>query len=313
MAAEIADGWLPLYYSPFHPEVYADSLKGAPDGFEIIAGAQVNINDDLEQALMPVKMMIGFYIGGMGAKGQNYHTKLMERFGFEDEALKIQELFFDGKRDEAIAAVPDEFADAISLCGSPDAHPRPGRGLGRERRVDPARLLPRRPRGPAPAGRDPALGARPVTMTDERNHRPDRQPSHPTDPAIDLTDGPFYGNDPHPHFTWMRANAPVYFDENSGVWGITRYADLQGDLGRPEDVLERGRHPARQRPAADDDRHGRPRSPAAPQAGQQGLHPPPGPRQRGPHPPGVRLDHRQRVRAGRRPTSCATSPRRCPW
>ena len=120
MAAEIADGWLPLYYSPFHPEVYADSLKDAADDFEIIAGAQVNINDDLEQALMPVKMMIGFYIGGMGAKGQNYHTKLMERFGFEEEALKIQELFFDGKRDEAIAAVPDEFADAISLCGSPE-------------------------------------------------------------------------------------------------------------------------------------------------------------------------------------------------
>ena len=120
MAAEIADGWLPLYYSPFHPEVYADSLKGAPDDFEIIAGAQVNINDDLEQALMPVKMMIGFYIGGMGAKGQNYHTKLMERFGFEEEALKIQELFFEGRRDEAIAAVPDEFADAISLCGSPE-------------------------------------------------------------------------------------------------------------------------------------------------------------------------------------------------
>ena len=120
MAAEIADGWLPLYYSPFHPEVYADSLKDAPEDFEIIAGAQVNINDDLEQALMPVKMMIGFYIGGMGAKGQNYHTKLMERFGFEEEALKIQELFFDGKRDEAIAAVPDEFADAISLCGSPE-------------------------------------------------------------------------------------------------------------------------------------------------------------------------------------------------
>ena len=120
MAAEIADGWLPLYYSPFHPEVYADSLKDAPEDFEIIAGAQVNINDDLEQALMPVKMMIGFYIGGMGAKGQNYHTKLMERFGFEVEALKIQELFFEGRRDEAIAAVPDEFADAISLCGSPE-------------------------------------------------------------------------------------------------------------------------------------------------------------------------------------------------
>ena len=64
-------------------------------------------------------MMLGFYIGGMGAKGQNYHTKLMQRMGFEDEALKIQELFFEGKRDEAIAAVPDEFADEISLVGPP--------------------------------------------------------------------------------------------------------------------------------------------------------------------------------------------------
>jgi F420-dependent oxidoreductase-like protein len=120
MTAEIADGWLPLYYSPYHPEVYAESLAGAKPGFDIVAGAQVNINDDVEAALLPVKMMLGFYIGGMGAKGQNYHTKLMGRFGYEEEALKIQDLFFDGKRDEAIAAVPDDFADAISLCGPPE-------------------------------------------------------------------------------------------------------------------------------------------------------------------------------------------------
>jgi F420-dependent oxidoreductase-like protein len=119
MAAEIADGWLPLYYSPFHPEVYAESLKDAPADFDIVAGAQVNINDDVEAALAPVKMMLGFYIGGMGAKGQNYHTKLMGRFGYEEAALKIQDAFFEGRRDEAIAMVPDEFADAISLCGPP--------------------------------------------------------------------------------------------------------------------------------------------------------------------------------------------------
>ena len=63
--------------------------------------------------------MLGFYIGGMGAKGQNYHTKLMARMGFEEEALKIQDLFFAGKRDEAIAAVPDDFADEISIVGPP--------------------------------------------------------------------------------------------------------------------------------------------------------------------------------------------------
>jgi len=91
-------------------ELYADRLARHSD----------RLSDDLEAALLPVKTMLGFYIGGMGAKGQNYHTKLMQRFGYEAEALKIQELFFDGKRDEAIAAVPDEFADAISLCGPPE-------------------------------------------------------------------------------------------------------------------------------------------------------------------------------------------------
>jgi F420-dependent oxidoreductase-like protein len=120
MAAEIADGWLPLYYSPLHQDVYATSLSRAPADFDIVAGVQVNIDDDLERALAPVKMMLGFYIGGMGAKGQNYHTKLMARFGYEEAAEKIQAAFFEGRRDEAIAMVPDDFADAISLCGPPE-------------------------------------------------------------------------------------------------------------------------------------------------------------------------------------------------
>lgn len=115
--AAIADGWLPLYYSPWHQHVYAEALAGAKADFDIVAGVQLNITDTVEEGLAGVKMMLGFYIGGMGAKGQNYHTKLMERFGFEEEALKIQELFFEGRRDEAIAMVPDDFADAISLVG----------------------------------------------------------------------------------------------------------------------------------------------------------------------------------------------------
>jgi F420-dependent oxidoreductase-like protein len=115
--AEIADGWLPLYYSPYRQEVYADQLKNAKAGFEIASMAMMNINDDLPAALYPVKAMLGFYIGGMGAKKQNFHKDLMARMGFEAEAEQIQELFFAGKRDEAIAAVPDQFADEISLCG----------------------------------------------------------------------------------------------------------------------------------------------------------------------------------------------------
>jgi F420-dependent oxidoreductase-like protein len=117
LAAEIADGWLPLYYSPYRPEVYADSLRGARPGFEIAQMVTLNVSDDVASALAPVKAMLGFYIGGMGSKQRNFHMELMGRMGFEAEARRIQELFFEGRRAEAIAAVPDRFADEISLVG----------------------------------------------------------------------------------------------------------------------------------------------------------------------------------------------------
>jgi len=117
LAAEIADGWLPLYYSPYRPEVYAESLAKAKPGFEIAQFVLVNIADDVEEALVPVKSMLGFYIGGMGSKKRNFHMELMSRMGFEAEAHKIQDLFFEGKRGAAIEAVPSQFADEISLCG----------------------------------------------------------------------------------------------------------------------------------------------------------------------------------------------------
>ncbi|MEY4372379.1 MAG: hypothetical protein RL219_1148 [Actinomycetota bacterium] len=115
--AEIADGWLPLYYSPYRQEVYADQLAPAKPDFEINALITLSITDDVEAALRPVKGMLGFYVGGMGAKGQNYHTKLLARMGFEEEANRIQDLFLANRRDEAIAAVPEQFADEISLVG----------------------------------------------------------------------------------------------------------------------------------------------------------------------------------------------------
>jgi F420-dependent oxidoreductase-like protein len=120
LTAEIADGWLPLYYSPYRPEVYAESLKDAKPGFEISQLCILNVADDVKTGLMPVKAMLGFYIGGMGSKKRNFHMELMGRMGFEGEAQKIQELFFEGKRAEAIQAVPDEFADEISLVGPAD-------------------------------------------------------------------------------------------------------------------------------------------------------------------------------------------------
>ncbi len=118
--AEIADGWLPLYYSPYRQDVYADQLAGAKDDFEVVAMAQITVTDDIEAALGPMKATMAFYIGGMGAKGQNYHTNLFERMGFGSEAEKIQELFFDGKQEEAIGIVPDEFVDEITLVGPPE-------------------------------------------------------------------------------------------------------------------------------------------------------------------------------------------------
>jgi F420-dependent oxidoreductase-like protein len=117
LAAEMCDGWLPLYYSPYRQDVYADSLANAKPGFEICAGVQVSVSDDVSAALAPMKATLGFYIGGMGAKKRNFHQELMARMGFEAEAEKIQQLFFEGKRAEAIQTVPDAFADEIALVG----------------------------------------------------------------------------------------------------------------------------------------------------------------------------------------------------
>jgi len=108
-----------LRAAKFRPEVYTESLAAAKNkpNFEIAVNVSVVLDDDVSNALWPIKATLGFYIGGMGAKSRNFHTELMARMGFEDEAYKIQDLFFEGKRDEAIMAVPDAFADEISLVG----------------------------------------------------------------------------------------------------------------------------------------------------------------------------------------------------
>ena len=82
LAAEIADGWLPLYYSPFRQEVYSASLSNAKADFEVTQGIVVNITDDEEKGLIPVKHMLALYIGGMGAKDRNFHKELISRVGF---------------------------------------------------------------------------------------------------------------------------------------------------------------------------------------------------------------------------------------
>lgn len=118
LAAEIADGWIPLYTSPFKPEVYAASLANARSDFEIHQSVVVNITDDEDKGLEPVRHMLALYVGGMGSKERNFHNELIARFGYEAEAKQIQELYMAGRKAEAAAAVPRELADEISLVGS---------------------------------------------------------------------------------------------------------------------------------------------------------------------------------------------------
>ncbi len=117
LAAEKCDGWMPLWYSPYREEVYADSLTEAPEDFDIVQGVSVNVTDDLEAAYDAARPGIGFYVGGMGAKDRNFHKELMARMGYPDEADAIQENFLAGRRAEAIAAVPNGFIDEVMLIG----------------------------------------------------------------------------------------------------------------------------------------------------------------------------------------------------
>ncbi|MEV6012426.1 LLM class F420-dependent oxidoreductase [Streptomyces sp. NPDC051976] len=115
--ARIADGWLPLYWSPYRGDVYEASLTEAPKEFMVAPLVRAHLCDDPAEGLLAVKAMLGFYIGGMGARGRNFHAELMARMGYEEQAERIQGLFAEGRREEAVLAVPDAFADEISLVG----------------------------------------------------------------------------------------------------------------------------------------------------------------------------------------------------
>ncbi|UNS96813.1 LLM class F420-dependent oxidoreductase [Streptomyces tubbatahanensis] len=115
--ARIADGWLPLYWSPTRASMYEAALAKAPPGFLVAPLAQARICDDVAEGLLPVKAMLGFYVGGMGHARRNFHAELMARMGYASDAERVQALFAQGRREEAVRAVPDAFADEISLVG----------------------------------------------------------------------------------------------------------------------------------------------------------------------------------------------------
>ncbi len=126
LAAEIGDGWMPIWYSPYRIHVYRDALnagfKKAGNGkglhnFDIAPAVTVMLGDDVGACLSFIKPFLALYIGGMGARGKNFYNDLACRYGFEAEARKIQDLYLSGKKDEAAAAVPDQLADEVSLVG----------------------------------------------------------------------------------------------------------------------------------------------------------------------------------------------------
>lgn len=114
---QIADGWMPLFMSPNRFDRFEDSLEDRADDFEIAATVLCQPAETMEEGLFFIKSILAFYLGGMGAKKQNFHVNLMDRLGFGDEALKVQDLFYAGKKQEAIMAVPDELADEVALVG----------------------------------------------------------------------------------------------------------------------------------------------------------------------------------------------------
>ena len=126
-SAEIADGLIPVWMNPERSDVFVEPLsKGfAKSGkslatFDLAPMVTVIVGDDLDACRAPVRGMLALYIGGMGAKGKNFYTDYAKRLGYEEEAERIQKLFLEGNKGEAIAAVPDRLIDEVALVGPPE-------------------------------------------------------------------------------------------------------------------------------------------------------------------------------------------------
>jgi F420-dependent oxidoreductase-like protein len=128
-SAEIADGMFPIFMSPERFDVFAPYLEAGfaksrvnktLADYDICPFVPVSMEDDIERARLPVKQHLALYIGGMGAREKNFYTDYASRLGYEEAALSIQDAYLAGRRDEAIAAVPDSLVDEVALVGSAD-------------------------------------------------------------------------------------------------------------------------------------------------------------------------------------------------
>jgi F420-dependent oxidoreductase-like protein len=124
LAAEIADGWIPVYFSPFRMAMFRAWLdEGFRKGgrsertFDIMPMVVVSVGDDVAACRAPVKSRLALYVGGMGARGKNFYNDVARRYGYEEAAKTIQDLYLSGRKAEAEAAVPDALVDEVALCG----------------------------------------------------------------------------------------------------------------------------------------------------------------------------------------------------
>ncbi len=138
LAGEIADGWIPTLFSPEHvAESRALLEEGAArsgrslEGFDVAPTVYVAITDDVAAGRDLVRPLVALYVGGMGSRKQNFYNALVQRYGFEDEARDVQDLYLDGKREEAAARLSDELIDSVALCG-PAEHVRDRLAVYRE-------------------------------------------------------------------------------------------------------------------------------------------------------------------------------------
>jgi alkanesulfonate monooxygenase SsuD/methylene tetrahydromethanopterin reductase-like flavin-dependent oxidoreductase (luciferase family) len=125
LTGEIADGWLPIFFSPEYVgdarELLAEGAGRAGrelDGsVDIAPTVNVCIDDDIDRARDVMRPFIALYVGGMGSRERNFYNALVQRYGFADAAREIQDLYLDGKREEAAAAVPTELIDMVTVVG----------------------------------------------------------------------------------------------------------------------------------------------------------------------------------------------------
>jgi len=125
-SGEVADGVFPVWMNPERFDLFEEPLNDgfakagggkSLDSFEVAPFVTVVMGDDVEKCRMPVKGMLSLYIGGMGARDKNFYNDYCKRLGYEEAAEEIQNLFLDGKRAEAMAAVPEQLIDDVALVG----------------------------------------------------------------------------------------------------------------------------------------------------------------------------------------------------